>query len=92
MFSELEGPALSGIVDEIAKVPYLEEIVVGLDNATQDEFKHSLEYFSRLPHHHRILWNDGPRLSASTKNSEVLVLHLPKRVKVEMFGTVMAIY
>ena len=34
LFSELEGPALSGILDEIAKVPYLEEIVVGLDNAT----------------------------------------------------------
>ena len=67
LFSELEGPALSGIVDEIAKVPYLEEIVVGLDNATQDEFKHSLDYFSRLPHHHRILWNDGPRLSAIDK-------------------------
>ena len=67
LFSELEGPALSGIVDEIAKAPYLEEIVVGLDNATQDEFKHSPDYFSRLPHHHRILWNDGPRLSAMTK-------------------------
>ena len=34
LFSELEGPALSGIVDEITKVPYLEEVVVGLDNAT----------------------------------------------------------
>ena len=65
-------------MDEIAKVPYLEEIVVVLTNATQDEFKHSLDYFSRLPHHHRILWNDGPRLSAIDKNSGVLDLHLPK--------------
>ena len=61
LFSELEGPALSGIVDEISKVPYLEEIVIGLDNATQDQFKHAINYFSKLPHYHRILWNDGPR-------------------------------
>ena len=67
LFSELEGPALSGIIDEIAKVPYLQEIVVGLDNATQDQFGYALEYFSKLPQHHRILWNDGPRLSAIDK-------------------------
>ena len=67
LFSELEGTALSGIVDEISKVPYLEEIVIGLDNATQDQFKHAINYFSKLPHHHRILWNDGPRLSVIDK-------------------------
>ena len=67
LFSELEGTALSGIVDEVSKVPYLEEIVIGLDNATQDQFKHAINYFSKLPHHHRILWNDGPRLSVIDK-------------------------
>ena len=36
LYSELEGPALSGIVSELSKVPYLEEIVIGLDNATLD--------------------------------------------------------
>ena len=67
LFSELEGPALSSIVDEISKVPYLEEIVIGLDTATQDQFKPAINYFSKLPHHHRILWNDGPRLSVIDK-------------------------
>ncbi|MGK0290192.1 MAG: glucosyl-3-phosphoglycerate synthase [bacterium] len=62
LYSELDGPALSKIVDELAKVPYLNEIVIGLDRATEDEFKRAKEYFSRLPQHHRILWNDGPRL------------------------------
>ncbi len=64
LFSELEGPALSGIIDEITKVPYLDEIVIGLDRADQQQFEHALDYFSRLPQHHRILWNDGPRLKA----------------------------
>ena len=35
LFSELEGPALSGIVDELKLVPYLSEIVIGLDRADE---------------------------------------------------------
>ena len=38
LFSELEGPALDNIVNELAKVPYLEEIVIGLDRADRDRF------------------------------------------------------
>jgi len=64
LFSELEGPALATIVDELTHVPYLEEIVIGLDRADVDQFRHALDYFSRLPQHHRVLWNDGPRLQA----------------------------
>ncbi|EPC01221.1 glycosyl transferase [Litchfieldella anticariensis FP35 = DSM 16096] len=64
LYSELEGPALSHIVDELAKVPYLSEIVIGLDQADREQFLHAREFFSRLPQHHRILWNDGPRLRA----------------------------
>ncbi len=64
LFSELEGPALSNIVDELTEVPYLSEIVIGLDRANLDQYHHAIEYFSRLPQHHRILWNDGPRLRA----------------------------
>ncbi|QEM80846.1 glycosyl transferase [Halomonas binhaiensis] len=64
LFSELEGHALSAIVDELAKVPYLAEIVIGLDQADRDQFLFARDFFSRLPQHHRILWNDGPRLRA----------------------------
>ncbi len=62
LYSELEGPALSNIVDELCKVPYLSEIVIGLDRATKQEYEHALEFFSRLPQQHVVLWNDGPRL------------------------------
>ena len=33
LYSELEGEALPRIVDELVKVPYLSEIVIGLDRA-----------------------------------------------------------
>lgn len=62
LYSELQGPALENIVSELCQVPYLSEIVIGLDQADEKKFGHAQEYFSRLPQHHRILWQDGPRL------------------------------
>ncbi|MEQ8636032.1 glycosyl transferase [Gimesia maris] len=62
LYSELEGPALDKIVTELAKVSYLNEIVIGLDRASEEQYKHAIQFFSRLPQKHRILWNDGPRL------------------------------
>ncbi len=67
LFSELEGPALSDIVTELSLVPYLSEVVIGLDRASEKQFKYAKEFFSRLPQHHVILWNDGPKLQAIDK-------------------------
>jgi glucosyl-3-phosphoglycerate synthase len=64
LFSELEGKALPATIEHIKDVPYLSEIVIGLDRASQDEYLHALKFFDKLPQHHRILWNDGPRLKA----------------------------
>ncbi|MEH6559150.1 MAG: glycosyl transferase [Oceanicoccus sp.] len=62
LYSELSTKALATIVDELCDVPYLDEIVIGLDRADRNEYQHALQYFSKLPQHHRVLWNDGPRL------------------------------
>jgi len=62
LYSELEGPALSSIVDELTQVPYLNQIVVGLDRADESQFKKAIQFFNRLPQDLDILWNDGPRL------------------------------
>ena len=64
LYSELETPALQNIVRELTRVPYLNEIVIGLDRADAAEYRHALEFFGKLPQHHRVLWNDGPRLRA----------------------------
>ena len=64
LYSELEGEALPRIVDELVKVPYLSEIVIGLDRADEGQYRQALTFFERLPQHHRVLWNDGPRLQA----------------------------
>jgi len=64
LFSELEGPALGHILEELSRVPYLDEIIIGLDRADEKQFEYARKYFGRLPQRHRILWNDGPRLKA----------------------------
>ncbi|MEO0377386.1 MAG: glycosyl transferase [Cyanobacteria bacterium P01_A01_bin.17] len=64
LFSELESDALQHIVEELRQVPYLSEIIIGLDCANAEQWRYAHHYFSKLPQHHRILWHDGPRLQA----------------------------
>lgn len=66
LFSELEGPALAHIVSELKKVPYLKQIVIGLDRADAKQFEYAKQYFSELPQDFKIVWNDGPRMQAIT--------------------------
>ena len=62
LFSELKGPALPKIIDEISKVKYLKNIVIGLDRANRNEFIEAKNFFKNLPQKHEILWNDGLNL------------------------------
>jgi glucosyl-3-phosphoglycerate synthase len=64
LFSELKGKALKKIVRELAQVNYLNEVVVTLGNANEDEFKHAKEFFSVLPQKIKIIWNDGERVKS----------------------------
>ncbi len=62
LFSELEGPALANIVAHLKDVPYLDQIVIGLDRADEDQFRFAKQYFSALPQNHVVIWNDGPNM------------------------------
>jgi len=64
LVDDLDAPAMARIVEQLAAVPYLDEVVVGLDRADADGFARARRTFDRLGRHHRILWNDGPRLVA----------------------------
>ncbi len=74
LFSELEGKALPDIINKLKEVEYLSEIVIGLDRADLDQYKHALSFFGKLPQHHRVLWNDGPRLQAIDAKLQALNL------------------
>lgn len=74
LFSELEGEALPNIVKELSEADYLSEIVIGLDRANDEQYKHALRFFSGLPQFYRVLWNDGPRLKALDAELKALSL------------------
>jgi glucosyl-3-phosphoglycerate synthase len=61
LYSELQTDALS-------------QIVIGLDRASEAEYRHALRFFNTLPQHHRVLWNDGPRLRAIDAELQALEL------------------
>ena len=72
LYSELAQNALRDIIDELNGATYLAHVVIGLDRASEAEYRHALEYFSRLKIPHTVLWNDGPR---ATKLRDELKQH-----------------
>lgn len=78
LYSELSRQALKDIVNILKEIPYISEIVIGLDQADDFQYKNALEYFAALPQHHRVIWNDGPRMmklkeKLATKNIDTSV-------------------
>jgi glucosyl-3-phosphoglycerate synthase len=61
LVSELNRPALQRIVTELREVKYLHQIVVSLDDADGDGFRHAKDFFAVLPQTVRIIWNAGDR-------------------------------
>lgn len=75
LYSELESPALANIVDILKDVDYVGEIVIGLDRASEEQFKYAKEYFKPLSQgldtpRHKIVWNEGPRMMELKKKLE----------------------
>ena len=64
LYSELETEAMPKIVKGLSHVPYLDQLIIGLDCATPEEYKKALLVFNQLPQNVKVLWNDGPRLRA----------------------------
>jgi glucosyl-3-phosphoglycerate synthase len=62
LYAELQSEALPRIISELRQVPYLSQVIIGLDRADEQQFRHALDFFSVLPQEHCVLWNDGPRL------------------------------
>lgn len=62
LYSEFEGPAMPGIVQELAKVKYLNEIVLVLDKGTEKDFDRVRKFMSPISTEIKIIHNDGKRI------------------------------
>jgi glucosyl-3-phosphoglycerate synthase len=61
--SEMDRPALRGILDELVKVPYLDALVISLNRANADDHVRCHEFFARYPGRKVILWNESPAVT-----------------------------
>jgi glucosyl-3-phosphoglycerate synthase len=62
LYSEFEGPAMPRIVEELAKVRYIKEIVLVLDKASEKQFLNAKEFMSPISYDVMIIHNDGRRV------------------------------
>jgi glucosyl-3-phosphoglycerate synthase len=58
--SEMDRPALAGILDELCAVDYLDTIVVSLNRATVEDYQRATRYFARYPGRLIVLWSRSP--------------------------------
>jgi len=62
LYSELESDALHNILKELASVNYLHRIIIGLDRATEEQFRMARSVFAQLPQQCQVIWNSSPRM------------------------------
>ena len=57
--SEMDRPALAGILDELCAVDYLDTLVISLNKATLEDYERTLAYFERYPGRRVVLWSES---------------------------------
>jgi glucosyl-3-phosphoglycerate synthase len=62
LITELDGPALPRIVQQLAQVRYLDEIVIALGRADRGQFERARHFFAPLGSRGRIIWIEGQRV------------------------------
>jgi glucosyl-3-phosphoglycerate synthase len=80
LYAELQGPALSGIIEHLRRVTYVREIVIALGRASALEFRRAKDYFKALPQEVRLIWIDGPRIQ------EILKLLVSQEIDIGLPG------
>lgn len=62
LYSEFEGEAMPRILEEVARVPYLNQVVISLGRANAEQFADTRRRIAGLHPNVRVIWNDGPRI------------------------------
>ncbi len=62
LYSEFEGPAMPRIVEELAKVKFVEQIVLVLGRASDKEFAKARQFMAPIPYEVKVVHNEGRRV------------------------------
>ncbi len=74
--AEMDRPALSRILDELAAVTYLDSLVVSLNHASEDDFERTRTFFERYPGRKVIVWNEAPAVGEFLAEMETAGLYV----------------
>lgn len=77
LVTEMDQPALAGMVAELARVPFLDTVVVSLDRSDEEGFRRAKDYFKPLRQRTVILWNEAPAIMELREAIEQRVGPLP---------------
>lgn len=58
--SEMDRPALAGILAELCKVTYLHSLVISLNRASLEDYQRTLQYFSPYTGRLVVVWSESP--------------------------------
>lgn len=75
LYSEFETPAMATIIEELKSIKYLHKVILGLDQATEEQFEDAKQRLSVLPFKVDVLWNDGPRIKGLYKELDEAGFH-----------------
>ncbi len=70
LYSEFEGPAMPGILEQLARVRYVQQFIVTMARTSAEQLQRAQELLSVLPAQVRVIWNDGPRVQALYRTLE----------------------
>src|SRR5690606_30278318 len=62
LYTEFESPATQGIVDELRQIRFIRQLVIALDRATLQQFRHAHSLFKDFPYPVHFLLNNGDRV------------------------------
>jgi len=88
LYSEFETEAMQVIIEELKDVPFIETIVLSLDQANREQFEDVKKRLSVLPQEVKIVWNHGERVQELYEEllKEDFPLNIPGKGRVVWMG------
>ena len=74
--SEMDRPALRGILDELCQVQYLHSLVISLNKATLADYERATRFFAPYPGPIVVVWNESPAVQGFFRDLEHAGLHV----------------
>ncbi len=75
LYSEFQTPAMGNIIEELKSIKYLHKVILGLDQANEEQFLDAKKRLSVLPFDVDVVWNDGPNIKALYKELDDAGFH-----------------